>query len=213
MTQRQPDSEPRPLVRPFPRPVQLVALAYRELDVADTGTDEQRKELGDIGMLPRPWDPASCVAPGLRAELWTWLDAVVTWINHEYVFDPVDTIPSCWPQHPHLVNEIAVLADQRRRAGYAYTSDALEEWHRYNLPAFLERMRRRVADHCQDIHPPTWPAAGRFARHLSDIAAQTRWTAFHQDVTALRDPDQTASPTQRSPRLTVVDTDTGEILD
>ena len=211
MTQRQPDPEPRPLVRAFPRPRQLVALAYRELDVAATGTDGQRKELGDIGTLPRPWDPASCDTPQLRAELWTWLDAVVIWINHEYVFDPVDTIPPCWPQHPHLINEIAVLADQRRRAGYAYTSDALEEWHRYNLPAFLERMRRRVADHCQDTHPPTWPAAGRFARHLSDAAAQTRWTAFHHDITALRDPD--TNSVQQSPRLTVVDTETREILD
>lgn len=32
------------------------------------------------------------------------------------------------------VHEIAVLADQRRRAGYALTSDATERWHRYNLP-------------------------------------------------------------------------------
>jgi hypothetical protein len=39
-------------------------------------------------------------------------------------------IPGCWPQHPHLVHEIAVLADQRRRAGTARTSDVLEEWHR-----------------------------------------------------------------------------------
>jgi hypothetical protein len=66
-------------------------------------------------------------------------------------------IPVCWPQHPHLVHEIAVLADQRRRAGHALTSDALEEWHRYNLPAFTERMKSRLRNHCEDGHQP-WPA-------------------------------------------------------
>jgi hypothetical protein len=45
----------------------------------------------------------------------------------EYVWEVADAIPACWPQHPHLVHEIAVLADQRRRAGHAFTSDALEE--------------------------------------------------------------------------------------
>jgi hypothetical protein len=39
--------------------------------------------------------------------------------------DVADVIPLCWPQHPHLVHEIAVLADQRRRAGPGLTSDAL----------------------------------------------------------------------------------------
>jgi hypothetical protein len=47
-------------------------------------------------------------------------------------------IPACWPQHPHLVHEIVVLADQRRRAGHALTSDASKEWHRYSLPAFID---------------------------------------------------------------------------
>jgi type IV secretion system protein VirD4 len=28
-------------------------------------------------------------------------------------------IPACWPKHPHLVHDLAVLADQRRRAGRA----------------------------------------------------------------------------------------------
>jgi hypothetical protein len=63
-------------------------------------------------------------------EVWSWLEAVVTWLNHEYVWDVADVIPPCWPQHPHLVDEIAVLADQRRRAGQAHTSDPLEDWQR-----------------------------------------------------------------------------------
>ena len=79
-------------------------------------------------MLPRPWDPPTCVDPDLRAELWEWLEAVVTWLNHEYVWDVSGIIPHCWPKHPHLVHEVAVLADLRRRAGQALSSDALEEW-------------------------------------------------------------------------------------
>ena len=122
-----------------------MALAYRELDRAATGSPEQIRALGDARLLPRPWEPATCRTPQLRQQLWSWLDAVVDWLVTEYVWEATDTIPACWPQHPHLVHEIAVLADQRRRAGHAFTSDALEEWHRYSLPAFTERMKTRLA--------------------------------------------------------------------
>jgi hypothetical protein len=64
---------------------------------------------------------------------------------------------------PHLVHEIVVLADQRRRAGHALTRDVLEEWHRYSLPAFIERMGSRLRGHCEDGYQP-WPAQGRYAR-------------------------------------------------
>ena len=87
-------------------------------------------------MLPRPWEPATCRTPQQRQQLWCWLDAVVDWLVTKYVRDVGDMIPVCWPQRSHLVQEIAVLADQRQRAGHALTSDALEEWRRYNLPAF-----------------------------------------------------------------------------
>jgi len=94
-------------------------------------------------LLLRPWEPASCRTPQLRQQRWCWLEAVVDWLVTEYTWEVGDMIPACWPQHPHLVHEIAVLADQRRRAGHALTSDALEEWHRHNLPAFTERMKSR----------------------------------------------------------------------
>ena len=203
-------TDPLSLVQSFPMPGRLVALAYRELNMAANGTDEQRAALGDISRLPRPWDPAACTAPTLRIELWAWLDAVVVWLNHEYVFDPVDTIPACWPMHPHLVHEIAVLADQRRRAAYTFSSDAIEEWHRYGLPTFLERMHHRVADHCTEAHPPTWPAAGRLNRHLDEKPVADRQRAFASDTSALC--DQTGRPAE-TPRLRVVDEATGEILD
>ena len=76
-------------------------------------------------------------------------------------------IPACWPRHPHLVHEIAVLADLRRRAGHALTGDAMEEWHRYALPAFTERMRQRMKGHCEDKDHQPWPAQGRHTRHLT----------------------------------------------
>jgi hypothetical protein len=91
----------------------LVALAYRELELAATGR-----------LLPRPWEPATCRTPQLRQQLWCWLEAVVDWLTTENTWDVADTIPSCWPQ---LVHEIAVLADQRRRAGHAFTSMASGE--------------------------------------------------------------------------------------
>ena len=191
-------------------PGRLLTQAYRELDQAANGTKEQRAALGDLSGLPRPWEPASCTDLALRAELWAWLDAVVIWLNHEYVFDPVDTIPACWPKHPHLVHEIAVLADRRRRAAYTFTSDALEEWHRYGLPVFLERMHYRVADHCTEAHPSTWPAAGRLNRHLGGQQVAARQRAFAGDLSAVG--DRTGRPGE-TPHLRVVDEATGEIFD
>jgi len=207
-------ADPIALVRPFPQPGPQLQLAYRELDLAANGTDEERAALGTIRDLPKPWAPATCTKPQLRAELWNWLDAVVVWLNHELVFDTVDVIPSCWPKHPHLVHELAVLADLRRRADRALTSDALEEWHRYALPTFLERMRHRIAEHCNDDHPTVWPSAGRFNRHLDDERAIPRQRAFADDLTVTRSTKPLdAGNLGNGPRLRVVDTDSGEILD
>ena len=131
------------IARPLPRPGPLVELAYRELQRAANGTLEQILALGDIHELPRPWEPECCPAK-LRGEIWAWLDEVVDWLNTEYCWDPEGLIPACWPHHPHLVHEIAVLADQRRLAGQAFTSDLMEEWHRYTLPSFHDRLRSRL---------------------------------------------------------------------
>jgi hypothetical protein len=90
------------------------------------------------------------------------------WLVTEYVWEVADAIPACWPQHRHLVHEIAVLADQRRRGGHAFTSDALEEWHRYSLPGFTERMKSRLRNHCEDGHQ-AWPAKGRHTRYTAEI--------------------------------------------
>lgn len=169
-----------PLAQPFPRPGRLVEHAYRELSIAANGTPEQLKALGDTRRLPRPWDPPSCTHPNLRLELWVWLDNVATWVNREYAWDTDGFIPACWPEHPHLVHDLAVLADQRRRAGLAHTSDALEDWHRFALPAFLDRMTTRLKSHCENGHQP-WPSTSRHARHTSDPHRRRRVAAYSTD--------------------------------
>ncbi len=206
---------PGPMVTDFPHPGRLLEQAYRELDLAINGTDEQRKALGSLKMLPRPWDPDSLTRAPLRREMWTWLEAFTSWLNTEYVWDVAGVVPHCWPQHPHLVRELAVLADQRRRAALSLGSDALEEWHRYALPAFVERMRQRVRNHCEDGHPQ-WPAKGRHSRHLAEPATAQRLEVFDRDVAAHRPPEGVQEST--GPRLRVVDgqtidTGTGEIVE
>jgi hypothetical protein len=156
-------------------------LAYRELDLA---TSRQQDHL-----LP------------LRDQV-----NMVTWLNREYVWDVADVIPPCWPQHPHLVHELAVLADQRHRAGQALTSEALEEWHRYSVPSFTERMRTRLRNHCQEDHQ-SWPARGRYIRHTAEATHRWRVDACNSDVRALKSAHDQTQPS----RLGLVDLDTGEI--
>ena len=197
-----------PLAQPFPRPGRLVEYAYRELSIAANGTPEQIEALGDTRGLPRPWDPPSCTHPNLRLGLWVWLDDVVTWINHEHIWDTDGFIPSCWPEHPHLVHDLAVLADQRRHAGMAHTSDALEDWHRHALPAFLERMTARLKSHCENGHQP-WPSTSRHARHTSDPHRRKRAATYTSDTGQLPySADRTGEAT--APRLRVID---GEVVD
>ena len=195
------------LVAPFPGPGNLVRLAYRELHTAANGSKQQIAALGDPALLPRPWIPATCRHPDLRRQVWEWLEEVVTWLNHEYVWDAEDAVLACWPQHPHLVHEVAVLADQRRRAGAELTSDALEDWHRYALAGFQDRTRTRTRGHCQDGHD-TWPAKGRHARHTAGGERRVREDNYDLDVatTPVTAPGRTSPP-----HLSVVDLVTGEL--
>jgi hypothetical protein len=172
----------RPPALPFPLPNgPELSAAYRDLHLAAHGDDETKKKIGDPALLPRPWDPPSCRKLQLRQELWDWLDEFVTWFNSEYVWDPnAGMIPPCWPQHPHLVHEIAVLADQRRRAGIDTSSNTLEEWHRYTVPGFLDRLKERTGHHC-DEHHQAWPARARYTRHVSESAVTERQRTLQRD--------------------------------
>ena len=200
----------QPMIRAFPEGGALIRLAYRELNIAATGTKEEVKAIGDARLLPRPWDPPTCLNTELREQVWAWLEDVVTWLNSEYVWDVGAVVPCCWPQHPHLVHEIAVLAEQRRRAGAALTSDPLEEWHRYAMLAFIERMRTRIKDHCEEGHQ-RWPASSRYARHTSQPARRERTDIYSRDVkSTIR---RSTSAPQLRPRLGVVNLQTGEITE
>jgi hypothetical protein len=193
----------QPMARPFPQPGALVGLAFRELRLAASGTLEQSLPFGDLYELPRPWEPESCPAM-LRGEIWAWLDQVVDWLNTDYCWDPDGLIPTCWPHHPHLVHEIAVLADQRRIAGQAFTSDLLEEWHRYTLPSFHDRLRSRIRSHCDDSHQP-WPAKGRQTRYRD--GADDRSRRFADDLLSSRGEGVSRTTAQ----LALIDLTTGEI--
>lgn len=225
MTDRSPApssaSAPRELIAAFPRAGRRVEHAYAELDLAaGSGTRQQQSALGDPRLLARPWDPGSCVDPYLRAEIWQWLEQVVTWLNREYVWDPDAMVPSCWPNHPHLVHEIAVLADLRRRAGLALAADALEEWHRYALPAFVDRMHVRLRQQCQDGGHEPWPASGRHTRHQGESTRRDRAAACRADCDQLTGPPgsvgtpgETGRPKLQSGSQLWFDSRTGEIVD
>ncbi len=208
------------ITRVFPAPGPLVRLAYAELDLARSGTDDQKRALGKPSGLPRPWDPPSC-PPALRSQVWAWLDQVAGWINHEYVWVPDRFISSCWPGHPHIAHELAVLADLRRTAGYALTSDALEQWHLYALPGFLDRTASRLGTSCGPAKHDDWPAAGRHREFGCERAICARIGLFNRDAVASvdpdLDPDAKPPPSQSPPQLVLVsgstvDTVTGEVL-
>lgn len=205
MTLTQAPATVQAMILPFPTPGRQVQLAYRDLNYAMNGNPDQKKQVGNPALLPRPWEPATCRDPGLREEVWAWLEDVVAWLNHEYTWDVAAMIPTCWPSHPHLVHEIAVVADQRRRAGLAVTSDALEEWHRYCLTAFIDRLRTRLKAHCEDDHVP-WPGRSRHNQHTSQRDTERREEAYAADAQTLRPPEP-----PRSPRFGLVDLDTGEV--
>jgi hypothetical protein len=183
------------LVGAFPMPdsAQIVK-AYSDLWLANpdnTPADEAGKlrqteilKENLAPMLPRPWDPSTCVSPALRRDVWQWLERVACWINFNYVWDvkPAGFIPPCWPMHPHIVHELAVLADQRRNAQLSLNSNSMEEWHRYCLPTFFERAKLRIKEYCEERHQVTPSRDGRYQRHLSEPALNRRGEAFTGDL-------------------------------
>lgn len=201
------------LITAFPMPTSTeLEKAYTDLFLAANGDEATKKRIGNPALLPRPWDPPTCTRPTLRHELWQWLDTVVTWFNHEYVWDHnAGTIPPCWPQHPHLVHDIAVLADQRRRAALDLTSTTLEEWHRVSVPAFLDRLKTRTKNTCDERHS-TWPAHGRHTRHNNTAAERAELFGGDLNDLATRTQPQ-ARPGENRAKLHLVDTDSGRPID
>lgn len=208
------------LVAGFPEVGEQMARAYDDLFRAQIAKRPSEViDLGPLNLLPRPWDLATVTEPAMRAEVWQWLDDVAGWLNREYVWETGDLIPPCWPSHPHLVHELGVVADQRRRAGMAFTSDALEEWHRYCLPTFVDRMKTRCRGFCEDGHLSA-PGSARNIRYNAGSATAEREALFAGDAAAAcRDVSSPrAIEAATRPRFQVidgmlVDTETGEIAD
>lgn len=171
------------LVLPFPEPGHVIRRLYRHWWTVENGTELERDRIKDRP-AGRPWDPATLGTNGERLELWRWLEEVVRWFNHEYAWDTSQVIPDCWPEHPHLVHEIAVMADARRRAGSTPNSGALEEWHRVCVPWFLGRMRDSIKTHCEERHQ-AWPARARYARYVSHEGVDHRHLRTMEDVEAV----------------------------
>lgn len=132
-----------PILQPFPAPSPLVVDSLDQLRIAAGTPPESEAELRRVALFPRPWDPPSC-PPELRHLLYGWLDEVVGWINAEHTWRVERLIPICWLDHPHIVHELATVACLRWEAEYAVSAMVLEEWHRYTLPMFLERVAQRV---------------------------------------------------------------------
>ncbi len=104
------------VTRAFPEAGRLVEAAYRALHQAENGTPDQRRAATLLGTPERPWDPPSC-SPAVREQVWQWLDAVAGWVNHEYAWGVERLVPACWPAHPHIAHELAVLADLAPQRG------------------------------------------------------------------------------------------------
>ncbi len=183
-----------PLAVPFPKPPPEVRRALEQLRVAE----DAGLEPTGLPLLDRPWDPATC-SPHVRAELWPWLDDVAAWLNHTYAWQTTSAIPSCWPAHPHLVAELAVLACLRVTATEATTPHALEEWHRYALPAFTARMSERLGIRCPPGRHTDWPARSWAADYDSPRATDARRALFDGDAGPRR-PDHTRRVRWNTPK-------------
>ena len=129
------------MVRPDPfrrRAVPAAAAAgpsaYAKLEVVLSGDQERIAALGPLERSNVPGTRPAAVEPCDAPSCGDWLDDVAAWVNHEYGWGVERLIPPCWPRHPHIAHELAVLADQRYTAGQAFHGGALEEWHRYSLP-------------------------------------------------------------------------------
>lgn len=179
------------ILTPFPAPPGAVLHALQLLDVLRRGDEDEMAKYGaDLRSTPRPWEPSTCPRD-LREAIWLWCDGVVEWINYEYIWRSAQTIPACWLHHRHIARELPLLAVQRWRADTSTGLDATDEWHRYALPMFLDRLRDRIGEGaCMSGKHDGWPAEPRAAAYSDAAAVDARQTVIHHDahpvVTQLR---------------------------
>lgn len=170
------------MVQPFPEPGKSIKTAMEQLQYATIEPPADETALRELAQMPRPWDPGSCTGQ-MRRELWTWLDRVAMWVNEEHLWSVNRPgIPECWPAHPHIVHDLAVLACSRYYTSFAVTPAVLEDWHRYGLPGFLERLRDRLGDGCQPGKHQPRPRQERDEKHAATPVRAGRKQRYQDDV-------------------------------
>ena len=167
----------------FPEVTPRMAKVFSQLHMLAIGGHAADEIFGAGEIIPRLWDLTSIHDPDLRFDTWKWLEAFACWFNTQHTWYSHDQIPPCWPEHPHLIRDIATLADQRRTAGEAPTSTPLDEWHRYTTPNFLERTRA-ARQGCENNHVP-WPGKPAHTRHITEVNATKRHNSIAADVATL----------------------------
>jgi hypothetical protein len=99
----------------------------------------------------------------------------------------------------------AALACSRYYTSFAVTPAALEDWRRYGLPGFFERLRDRLGDGCQPSKHQTRPRNERDESHASKPVRRGRNQRYRDDVdragemAAVTKPAKT-EPTRRGAR-------------
>lgn len=179
-------SESGLMAAPFPSPPGVVARLLDELRLVAGSTDETPHESRRVALMERPWDPAAC-PPELRHWIYVWLADVVAWINEDHTWRTDAVIPLCWDLHAHIIHELAVLACARWEASFARTPAALDEWHRYALPPFLNRIVDRIGETgCPPGRHQQSPGAARNAmyRDIDESARRRRRRSHDGDATS-----------------------------
>ncbi len=170
------------LTERFPKAPDVVTLQLERLDRKARGTGEDQAGF-DLSQVPCPWLPSDC-GNELLVELLVWCDAVAAWINRECVWRPQQMIPACWPQHPHLVRELALLAILRYQAEQAKDVIKVYLWHHDVLTGFLNRVNDRLGTStCQNTGThQEWPGAPRYSAFTSEHAVAERSKLFRQET-------------------------------
>lgn len=181
------------IVSTFPPPPPVIRHVLHTLATLRSGDKDAIDKVGSTAGLWRPWI-ASSVPAEFREKLWLWCDDVAGWLNGGYAWRPINLIPSCWPRHPHLAQELPVLACLRTFAEDATGPELLEDWHRQALPTFFERLTVRLGEStCRTGQHQDWPAASRYAAYTSKEAIAERRELFHLDT----HPPRSAQPATR----------------
>jgi hypothetical protein len=142
-----------------PPPLQLLdpADALSKLRVGRSPSD--RHPDGDPVRPPWTWSLLD------KAEAALALELVGTWVRHynlTHATQPAEIVPPCWPQHPGLAEELAVLTWLHHDVHAAATAvpAAAAEYYGRHLPGFRGRVKPHLgtgAESCWDgAHSDTW---------------------------------------------------------